>query len=89
MGCRLDGKTLAAATEGTVTEWNLPSRRAASTNLDSALGFITSLAFSPDGKTLAVGGDVCSGPFHLRSCAGLLNAATRTAIGERARRDLC
>lgn len=49
-----DGATLAVGTYGQVTLWDLPKREPIAV-LDDIPGPILSLAFSPDGKTLAAG----------------------------------
>lgn len=57
------------------------TRRTAETFFLTSIGGIDSVAFSPDGKTLLVGGKFCYGQPAGTSCAELWNAATGAKLG--------
>ncbi|MEW1634519.1 serine/threonine-protein kinase [Streptomyces sp. NPDC093801] len=73
-----DGTLLADAEDRTVRLWDLASGTVAAT-LDAHGGTVRSVAFSPDGRTLASGGE--DGTVRLWDVAGRTAAATLTGHG--------
>ncbi|HEY5395679.1 MAG TPA: AAA family ATPase [Trebonia sp.] len=69
-----DGKSLIVADSREVARWNIAPRREEAAFSVVSLAGLTSLALSPDGRTLAVGGLICE-------CVQLRNAATGEQIG--------
>jgi WD40 repeat protein len=69
-----DGKFLTVADGQKVARWDIATGRVTAAFSVSTLGILTSMALSPDGRTLAVGGLLCG-------CAQLRNATTGRQLG--------